>query len=357
VALQAAIVGAGDWASTGLGPALRSLPGVDLVACAAASQDEAESFAKRMETPRAYGSLDRLLSEESNLDLLVIATPDDHHARATAAALEAGLAVYCEKPLANTAEEAEQLADLAEQTGSHATVGYSFRYSPALQQMRDDLRSGRLGAPWLIELYEHNPQFHPKLGKPMNWKGDPAHAGAGALFEYGSHALDLGCWLLGPVTDVATNFARVLPGARLDDIATVQLTYASGAIGTLVAGWVLTGSFPGIRVRLHCSEGLAEAQLDEWIPGGERYTRFALNGEVLDQASLPPLTAGRASYASRHLADLVAGVTRGAHSTTLPTLRAATHVQHVLDAAVTAAGTRTEVTSCPSAQTTHGGTS
>ena len=155
---------------------------------------------------------------------------------------------YCEKPLANDANEAERLADLAEQHDAHATVGYSFRYSPALQQMRGDLAAGRLGTPWLIELYEQNPQFHPAFGKPMNWKGDPAHAGAGALYEYGSHAIDLGYWLLGPVTDVATNFSRVLPGARLDDIATVQLTFASGAIGTLVASWVLTGSFPGIRV-------------------------------------------------------------------------------------------------------------
>ena len=343
--IRAAIVGAGDWASSGLLPALRQLPDVDIVACAAATHAEAAAFADRMAVPHAYGSLEHLLAQETHLDLLVIATPDDHHPTAVRCALEAGLAVFCEKPLANTAAEADALAVLAERLGAHATVGYSFRYSPALQQMRDDLITGRLGAPWLIELYEHNPQFHPQFGKPLNWKGNPEHAGAGALFEYGSHALDLGCWLLGPAVDVATNFARVLPNAQLDDIATVQLTYASGAIGTLVASWVLAGSFPGIRVRLHGSEGLAEAQLDEWLPGGERYTRFSLRGEVTEQLPLTQLPGGHGAYASRHMADLIAVAKQSASSTTLPTLRSGTHVQYVLDAAVAAAGTRTAVPS------------
>src|SRR5205814_2335687 len=79
--------------------------------------------------------------------------------------------------------------------------------------------------PWLIELYEHNPQFHPARGKAMNWKGDPAQARAGALFEYGSHVVDLAGWLVGAVRRVSTSFARVLPGARLDDIATLQLQF------------------------------------------------------------------------------------------------------------------------------------
>ena len=61
-----------------------------------------------------------------------------------------------------------------------------------------------------------------------------------------------------PVRRVSTSFARVLPGARLDDIATLQLQFDPPAIGVLVASWVLSGGFPGIRIRLHGSAGLGE---------------------------------------------------------------------------------------------------
>src|SRR5262249_13088404 len=151
------------------------------------------------------------------IDLLVVAAPDDAHPAATRAGLLAGAAVYCEKPLANEASVARELAELAETTRRPAAGGYSFRYNPAVQALKADIRAGQLGRPWLIELFEHNPQFHPRLGKAMNWKGDPAKAGAGALFEYGSHAVDLAAWLVGPIRRVSTSFARVLPGARLDD--------------------------------------------------------------------------------------------------------------------------------------------
>src|SRR5262249_33483298 len=148
--------------------------------------------------------------------------PDKDHVVLAARALERGAAVYCEKPLTNSSMAARRLAALALTAGRPASVGYSFRYSPAIQALKRDLAAGRIGAPWLIELAEHNPQFHPLSGKPLNWKGDPASAGAGALYEYGSHVVDLALWLIGPIRRVSCRLSGVLAGARLDDIATLQ---------------------------------------------------------------------------------------------------------------------------------------
>lgn len=334
--IRAAVLGTGFWAQAAHVPALRGISDLKLVACVGRTAESAERFAASEGIPNAFDSLDRLLESAECPDLLVVAGPDDIHPAATTAALRAGVAVFCEKPLANTAAVAEELASLAELTGVPATVGYSFRYGPAVQALKRDVASGRLGQPWLLELFEYNAQFHPRLGKPMNWKGDPAHAAAGALYEYGSHVVDLAGWVAGPVQEVSTSLTRVLPGARLDDIATIQMRLAGPAIGVLVCGWVLSGSIPGIRVRLHGSEGLGEVEMSQTLHGHQVYRRYELDGSVREEVELEPLGDPRSAYALRHLTDFVAKVRgdRPTHEGTLPTLADGARVQRVLEAAL-----------------------
>lgn len=336
--IRAAVLGVGSWAQTAHLPALVSHPEVEVIACADPDLAQARAVADRFSIPSAYDDLQSLLDKEEPIDLLVIAAPDDVHPAAIRAALELGIAVFCEKPLANDYTSAAELSTLASTVNVVSTVGYSFRYSPAVQALRADLIAGTLGTPWLIEVAEHNAQFHPLLGKPLNWKGDPDHAAAGALFEYGSHVLDLCLWLLGPVTDVSAHLITVLPDAKLDDIATLQLRFASGAAGTLVSSWLLTGGFPGIRIRLHGSLGLSEVELNDTIPGGERYSQFELDGRLRATVPTPPLEYGPSSYARLHLADVVSAMASSplTVSESLPTIKQAAETQRVLDRALAA---------------------
>lgn len=334
--VRAALLGTGFWARDAHLPALHSIPGVAVTSCVGRTLERARWFCGETGIPAAYGSLDELLGSTDRPDLLVVAGPDTVHVAATTLALEAGIPVFCEKPLANRAREAHDLAALAERLHVPATVGYSFRYSPAIQAMHQDLLSGELGDPWMLELFEYNAQFHPALGKPMNWKGDPQQAAAGALFEYGSHVVDIAGWLAGPVRAVSTSWTRVLPGARLDDIATLQLRLRAPAIAILVSSWVLSGSMPGIKVRFHGSKGLAEAELSQTIPGGQAYRRFALDGSVRAEADLPELGDAYSGYSRRHLEDFI-GRMRGedtAWSGTLPSLADGARVQDVLETAL-----------------------
>ncbi|HEX5407021.1 MAG TPA: Gfo/Idh/MocA family oxidoreductase [Pseudonocardiaceae bacterium] len=329
--IRVAVFGVGGWARQVLLPALRADPDVEVVAGVDPVTDNAAI------TP-TYRTLDELFAADDNLDLLVIAAPDHLHVDAARAALERGIAVYCEKPLGNSAPAAEELAALAETTGVPATVGYSFRYGPAVQAMRADLADGTLGDVWLIELYEQNAQFHPLLGKPMNWKGDAALVAAGALLEYGSHVLDLCQWLVGPVASVSSNLVRVLPDAQVDDLATLQLRFANGANGTLLCSWVLTGGYPGITIRLHTSTGLAEVRLIDLIDGAQQYRRWHPDGTPLPVAELPTLADGPGAYARLHVDDLLATMRAGgaSASSTLPTLRHAALTHRVLEAATAA---------------------
>lgn len=333
--MRLALVGTGNWAAVALLPALRAQAGVEVVACVGGSLDEGRRFAARHEVPRAYATLGEMLAGET-LDAAVVATPDHLHAGAVQALLEAGVAVYCEKPLSNDAPAAHALVALQRARDVPATVGYSFRFNPAVQALKADLDAGKFGDPWLIELAEHNPQFHPKGGKPMNWKGDPAQAAGGALFEYGSHVIDMGAWLMGPVARVSSSFKRVLPGARLDDTATLQMEFVSGAQGLLVASWVLSGGFPGTRIKLHGSEAVGEVLLDDRMPGAQRYHFAPALGSGGGERAVAPMANPRSDAAMRHIAAFLAQARNGEAHSSLPTLAQAAHVQDVLAAALRA---------------------
>jgi len=127
--------------------------------------------------------------------------------------------------------------------------------------------------------------------------------------------------------------------ARLDGIATVQLRFRPPAIGLIVTSWVLSGGSPGIRVRFHGSEGLAEAEVTSAVPGGQAYRRITLDG-VAQKVPLHGLDDAIGARTARHIDDVVALV-QGRPSPypgTLPTLRDGARVQRVLDAAPTATG-------------------
>jgi predicted dehydrogenase len=345
VTAAVAVVGTGEWAQLGLGPALQAIEGVTIAACASPDLEQARRFAQALGVPNVYPGLDEMLASEASLDLLVVSTPDDHHPVAVQRAAAAGLPVFCEKPLANSAAEAGELHRAAEKAGIHATVGFSFRYSNAMQQLRADVQAGVLGTPWLLELHERNPQFHPAVGRRLTWKGDRSHAAGGAIFEYGAHIMDLGCWLLGPVNDVTASYKTVVPGASLDDIAAVQLHYQSGAIGLQVASWVLSGGFPGIRVHLHGSAGSGEALIGESRDGCELYLRRSPEGQIIKELDLTPVHPSMATYASRHLRDFLAVISGTAvrYPDTMPTFSSSVYVQHVLDTALRATQSRLPV--------------
>lgn len=334
--LRCGLVGTGNWTASALLPALRTQSDVDVVACVGGSLSEAQEFAARHRLAKACPDIAAMIAAEA-LDVAVIATPDHLHAAQMKALMDAGVAVYCEKPLSNDAVSAHELVKLQRTRGVAATVGYSFRFNPAIQAMKADLDAGTFGEIWLVELAEHNPQFHPVGGKPLNWKGDPSQAAGGALFEYGSHVIDMGAWLLGPVARVSSSFKRVIAGARLDDTSTLQLEFASGAQGLLISSWVLSGGFPGTRVKLHGAKAVGEVLLDDRLPNGQRYTVGPAFGDLPDERAVAPMGERRSDAATRHIAAFLDSVrTKSSAHPTLPTLAQAAHVQDILIAALKA---------------------
>src|ERR1700744_866217 len=102
MSIPVVMVGTGDWARDALAPALRSLPEAEIVACVSPDREQALRFAAEFGLTRTYAGLDDALAGEPRVGLLVVSTPDDHHAVALRTAIDAGIPVFSEKPVANS---------------------------------------------------------------------------------------------------------------------------------------------------------------------------------------------------------------------------------------------------------------
>ncbi|MQA77961.1 MAG: gfo/Idh/MocA family oxidoreductase [Streptosporangiales bacterium] len=212
----------------------------------------------------------RELVASADVQLVDICTPSDSHAEIAVAALAAGKHVLCEKPLANTVAEAEQMAAAAAEAatrGVRSMVAYNYRRVPAVAYARRLVEAGRLGTirhvralylqDWLSD--EH---------APMTWRLRKERAGSGALGDLGAHIVDTTQYLLGDVlTGVAAltdTFVHRRPeengSGELDDVtvddATVFLgRFAGGALATYEATRFALGRKNGMSVEINGSRG------------------------------------------------------------------------------------------------------
>lgn len=141
----------------------------------------------------------RRLIERDDIDLVDICTPGDTHAEIAIAALEAGKHVLCEKPLANSVDEAERMAAAAEaaaKRGVFAMCGFSYRRTPALALARRMVEEGRLGTIRHVRA-QYLQDWLSDENAPMTWRLDKEKSGSGSLGDIGAHIIDTAQWLTG----------------------------------------------------------------------------------------------------------------------------------------------------------------
>jgi predicted dehydrogenase len=178
----------------------------------------------------SVGSLDELL--DAGVDGIVIATPSALHAAQAIAALERGVPVFCQKPLALDAPTARRVVDAARAAGVLLEIDFSYRFTEAARAVRDVVSSGALG-----EIFAADLVFHNAYGPDKAWFSDPALSGGGCVIDLGIHLADLALWLLDwpEVEQVAAQ----LHGTPLEDHAEAQVALASGAVLRLSSSWRL----------------------------------------------------------------------------------------------------------------------
>lgn len=203
--------------------------------------DPARLDAARQAHPRAaafsdYGNLLEHI-DGLGLDGFVIATPNALHAPQTLSALERGLAVFCQKPLALDADEARALVEAARRANRRLGVDYSYRHTDGARALKAMVERGELGRAFSVESV-----FHNAYGPDKAWCWDAACAGGGALMDLGVHMIDMVLWLLdGQAVAVHgrafRNGTPLAAGPGIDDFATARLELNGGAAAHIAVSW------------------------------------------------------------------------------------------------------------------------
>jgi predicted dehydrogenase len=237
--IRVGLVGPGWWAETMFVPAVEAHTDADLVAVCGRDLGRTRAFADAHGIDHVFSDAQEMF-DSGVIDAVIISTINRVHHPLTMAALDAGLHVLCEKPLATTIEEADEMAATARETGLTCHVPFTYRYMPVTHYVKRLLEEGYVGRPYLLNLRYYT--GYARDGR-YAWRFDPAEAGnAGVLGDLGSHWVDLAQWYFGEieaVTCVTSHTVEREPrpdGGKydpLDDGATIIVEFESGAQGVL----------------------------------------------------------------------------------------------------------------------------
>lgn len=202
-AVRIGIIGAGFARTTQI-PGFKNCEGVKIVAIASAHREHAEEVAREFDIPNVEDDWRGVIARE-DVDLVSIVTPVVKHCEMTLAALDAGKAVLCEKPMAMNADEASRMMERAKDKGVLALIDHELRLLPARIKLRQLLRQGEIGKLRHARLVLRS-DSRADVDRPWDWWSDITQGG-GALGALGSHAIDAFRWLLG--TDVSNVFCQL----------------------------------------------------------------------------------------------------------------------------------------------------
>jgi predicted dehydrogenase len=312
----------------------------------------------------------RAVVARDDIDLVDICTPGDSHAEIAIAALEAGKHVLCEKPLANTVDEARAMtaaARVAAESGARSMCGYSYRRVPAVALMARMIAEGRVGRirhvraaylqDWLVD-----------PDAPLTWRMQAERAGLGALGDIASHIVDMvqhvtGQWITGlsGLTETFVHERPLLDGTgtgpvTVDDAGLFVARLSGGAVATFEATRLATGRKNALRVEINGSAGslafdlesLNELQFfDRTRPDAEQgFTRILVTEPHHPYVGVwwpPGHLLGYEHAFTNQARDLIDAIATGTEPR--PSFADALQVQQVLDAVVRSRGSWVDVRS------------
>ena len=190
------------------------------------------------------------LVADPNVDAVDICLPHHLHTPTIVAAARAGKAVFCEKPLCTSLEDAARIAAVLDEAGVLFVMGHNQLFQPSLVEARRLLATGALGRPYVyrsIECFQNRAALSPQnpVGmlageSPWAWRNDPARMGGGEVLDTGWHATYRLLALAGddrPVEVTATLDRFFLPDLPTEDTGLLLVRFASGALGEILTTW------------------------------------------------------------------------------------------------------------------------
>ncbi len=194
--LGVGVIGAGRWAGFAHLPGWARDSRCQIVGICDLDQDRASAAAAEFGAGLATTDYRELLKRD-DIDIIDVVTRDGEHFALNTAAIDAGKHVLSEKPVAHDHHDVARLAERARSAGLKTKVGLTFRYSPAVRYMKDLIRSGSLGTPYIYNAYEQNSQWlNPQT--PLRSRAEAADGPiqVASLEGYGAPVIDIGHWLM-----------------------------------------------------------------------------------------------------------------------------------------------------------------
>ena len=237
--VRLAPVGLGRWARVLARGAMRG-DVIELVSCFSRSEEKRRAFQEEFGLPRSAASYEELLAD-GEVEGVLVTTPNDTHRQVILQALEEGKAVYTDKPIAHTLQDAVAIAEAVGESGRVFAVGHSARRLGGTRVMRRWIEDGTLGE---VSLAEAN--FSNERGlelTPATWRWYADKSPGGSMIQLGVHHADNLQYLLGPVRTVSACARRLHTRAEIPDAVMAILEFEAGPLGYLGAGWASPGVY------------------------------------------------------------------------------------------------------------------
>ncbi len=238
--LRAGVIGLGNISGIHIA-SYKKADGVELVAGADVDPAAVEATA----TKHGFtGYADwRVMLAEAELDVVSVCTPPFLHREMAVEAMERGIHVMCEKPIAATLEDAEAMAAAARALDAKLMIAYCHRWHPTILKVKQLIDAGILGQPLFFRC-----AFAGWIEFAGNHRAIKSQAGGGALMDNGSHATDLYQFLLGKVANVSCRARTALQHMETDDVAVMIFEGENGCFGEVIVGYSLPGDHTEFKI-------------------------------------------------------------------------------------------------------------
>ncbi len=203
------------------------------------------------------------LLSRSDIDAICLCLPNHQHEEYAIKVLEAGKHLYCEKPLCLSHEGAVKIGEAAKRAGAKVQMVFQNRFFPAVMRAKQLMDEGRIGRLYSFEAkYYHSTNIDPD--KPFGWHHSKDYSGGGTLFDMGSHIIDLVFYLCGPYARVNAALQTAVAARRdggsrraveVEDAGYVIAELKNGAVGTIIASKLATGTNDELEIRLFGDKG------------------------------------------------------------------------------------------------------
>ena len=238
-------------------------------------------------------------AREDGIEAVSIVTPNHMHVGPARAFLEAGIHVICDKPLANTLDDARTLAKISPTNGAQFLLTHNYTGYPLVRQARQMVADGKLGNIRVIQVeYPQDWLTEEVHNKQADWRTDPERSGAGGCIgDIGTHAYNLARFISGvELESLSADLHTFVAGRQLDDNVHIMLRFKGGAKGMLWASQVAPGNENGPTIRIYGDKGGLEWMQIE--PNKMWFCPFGEPRQLMTRGGATPIGADAPAGAS-----------------------------------------------------------